>query len=99
MSKVTKKEINSIASAFKELPLVCTKCFFRKRCQVKEITKTKKKRDVIQTSRPHTIFELTVDGEVQSYTAQQIAVKCCERKLKAFINMFDEPEKGGLRID
>ena len=97
--KVTKKEIENIAQSFKDLPLVCTKCFFRKGCFVKEITKTKKKRDVIQTSRPHTIFELTVDGEVQSYTAQQIAVKCCERKLKAFINMFDEPEKGGLRID
>lgn len=97
--KVTKKEIDNIAQSFKDLPLVCTKCFFRKGCFVKEITKTKKKRDVIQTSRPHTIFELTVDGEVQSYTAQQIAVKCCERKLKAFINMFDEPEKGGLRID
>ena len=99
MSKVTKKEIDNIASTFKELPLVCTKCFFRKGCQVKEITKTKKKRDVIRYSRPHAIFELTVNGEVQSYTAQHIAVKCCERKLKAFINMFDEPEKGGLRID
>lgn len=99
MSKVTKKEIDNIASTFKELPLVCTKCFFRKGCQVKEITKTKKKRDVIQKALPNTIFDLIENGEVQSYTAKHIAIKCCERKLKAFIDMFDEPEKGGLRID
>lgn len=99
MSKVTKKEIDNIASTFKELPLVCTKCFFRKGCKVKEITKTKKKRDAIQKAFPNTIFELTVNGEVHSYAAKHITIKCCERKLKAFIDMFDEPEKGGLRID
>ena len=97
--KVTKKEIENIAQSFKDLPLVCTKCFFRKGCFVKEITKTKKKRDKILLLRPHASLDLMLDGVTPQCTAQQVAVKCCEHKLTRFIEMFDEPEKGGLRID
>lgn len=97
--KVTKKEIENIAQSFKDLPLVCTKCFFRKGCQVKEITKTKKKRDKILLLRQYATLDFIVDGVATQYTAQQVATKCCEHKLTRFIEMFDEPEKGGLRID